>query len=205
MADEIIEEITKRLPGEEEPTIPGDRPRVVDRKGDRYMAEDLKRFAKPLPIGYNIYLKDEDTYYEIKSRTPFNIEVTYSELLPGEEITQTEERTVEPSEDTVYQVMFGVKNLVNFYWWQPSSTRALGTDKEPDGFVDPDVSPFNSPNDKYTLFLPPEESIHINIENKSTFATVEPVIRYTGWKYEVQEMSKKPDTFLTIPTETFGG
>lgn len=170
------------------------------------MAEDMfERYQKPIPVGFNVYLEGEDEYYTIENREPFNIEKSYSELAPNATLGKTEETVIEPSDDTIYQTWVGIEHDIKLFFWQPSSTKSLGTDEDPDGFITIDISPKNEPSKDYTFFIPPEKTIHLDMENVTSGATFEPNLRWTGFKYQVTKLTKKPDTFLTLPTKSFGG
>lgn len=168
------------------------------------MAEEFERYQKPIPIGYNIYLEGEDKYYQIVNREQFNITKKYAELAKNGSLSKTEETVIEPADNVIYQFWTGIKHNVILSLWQPSSTKSLGTDEDPDGFITPEISPYNIPNRDYTLFMPPEESLHLDMKNQSQ-VSLAPELRYTGYKYKVEELGGKPDTFLTVPTESFGG
>lgn len=169
------------------------------------MAEDLfERYQKPIPVGFNLYLEGEDEYYQIENRETFNIEKDYSSLDPNATLGKTEETVIEPSDDVIYQLWVGIEHDIKLFFWQPSSTKSLGTDEDPDGFMTMDISPKNSPNRDYTFFIPPERTIHLDMENLAS-VTITPNLRFTGFKYQVTKLNKKPSTFLTLPTESFGG
>lgn len=168
------------------------------------MAEEFERYQKAIPIDHNIYLEGEDEYYSIENRETFNITKEYSSLSSGTSLGKTEETVIEPQDDTVYQTWIGIKHDIKLSIWQPASTKGLGTDGDPDGFITQEMSPYNAPNRDYTLVIPPEEKLYLDMENVAE-VSFKPDLRYTGNKYKVTKLPSKPTAFLRLPTEAFGG
>lgn len=158
----------------------------------------------PLPFDFNIQLGKK--FYKIKSRDYLRISKSYSEISPGNETGFSEATIIKPSPDIFYQVRIGVDNNVRVKMKQPAAITKFGTDQKPEGFIDNNVSPKNYPSEESEIYVAPETAPQINIENPSeNLVDITPTLYFVGYKYEVEELKKKPAQILKLPTEAFGG
>jgi len=161
-----------------------------------------------LSPGMNIRI-DED-FFKINQVQSVNVQETFSSVSAGNSLGKTEASDLQPNdsptEKRVYQIVPGIKqDDIRIELYHPTATQALGTDNDPTGFITADESPFESPNEDYTLWVPPNEKVSIDAINQSSIVSITPVLRFAGFKYDVEELDQEPAKFKAVSFEAFGG
>lgn len=88
----------------------------------------------------------------------------------------------------LFYVLWGVRDMAEYYLKIPSGTNRLGTDEDKDvGYINAMKSPYHSPNPQYAFWLIHDFYPSINCKN-TVPTTITPVVWFCGYKYDIEEI-----------------
>ena len=148
-------------------------------------------------IGDNVEVTINKTvnYYTISHRDSIFYVQTHSAITAGATQSYAEITNLDPPKYQLYQLknLRLVRGNVQVYLKQPAATNRFGTNRSPDGgyltdkFDEMDIN----------LFITEDYPPNVQIIN-NTLATVTPILRWIGYRYQIKELKDKPANFAEI-------
>lgn len=104
---------------------------------------------------------------------------------------------------TLFQLMVGVQYKMRYYFKVPTGTNRFGTDVTKSiGYLTPEISPYQAPNKDFQIWLVDQYYPAVDARNDSSEALT-PRIRFTGFKYELVEVTPEEQKRLQSGQQVF--
>ena len=153
--------------------------------------------TKGFRIGDNVSIKNGEaiSYYVVTHKDSIFYVQTHSAISAGATQSYAEITNLDPPKYQLYQLknLRLVRGNVKVYLKQPASTNRFGTNRSPDGGYLTDEYDEMDIN----LFIIEDYPPNVQIIN-NTLATITPILRWIGYRYQIKELDKKPEKFAQV-------
>lgn len=171
------------------------------------MAENNPDKPDGLRIGDNIEVRIGEAYryYRIKNKDGIYYTYTGSSVAASTTAaTYTELTDLDPPTFQIYQVYAVMPDAnIRTYIKQPASTNRWGTNRAPTGgYITDRDSPYSS-SMYHNFWVIEDYPPNIGFTNATNIA-ITPIVKFYGWRYEIEPLSGKPGVFTPVTVMGIG-